>query len=310
MNKISIVMYHYVRDLKNSKFPQIKGLDLYSFHEQVLYLKKNYNIIRIEDLILSIDHGVKLPDNAALLTFDDGYIDHYQNVMPFLLKHDLQGSFYIPSSTVDEGKVLDVNKIHFILAKVNDHKILVREIYSYVQTYLPNIDCDKLYNETSKIGYILDNSDIRFIKQSLQVRLPESIRTDLTKFLFEKYVDNDEINFSKSLYISRKQIKEMLGNGMHIGSHSHNHEWLGSKTKTTQRIELNKSVDFLYSLGIDTNNLSICYPYGSYNQDTISIAKDIGFKVGFSTVPGVADLDADFLALARLDTNDLPKVSS
>jgi hypothetical protein len=30
-----IVMYHYVRDLKNSRYPQIKGLDINCFEEQL-----------------------------------------------------------------------------------------------------------------------------------------------------------------------------------------------------------------------------------------------------------------------------------
>ena len=34
------VMYHYVRDLQNSRFPKIKGLDYFDFITQIKYLKK------------------------------------------------------------------------------------------------------------------------------------------------------------------------------------------------------------------------------------------------------------------------------
>ena len=40
-NKVTILMYHYVRDLKNTAFPNIKGLDVHDFHQQILSLKKN-----------------------------------------------------------------------------------------------------------------------------------------------------------------------------------------------------------------------------------------------------------------------------
>ncbi|MGV8982708.1 hypothetical protein [Clostridium sp.] len=33
--KVSIVMYHYVRDLKNSRYPEIKGLDYNLFKNQI-----------------------------------------------------------------------------------------------------------------------------------------------------------------------------------------------------------------------------------------------------------------------------------
>ena len=44
VNNLTIVMYHYVRDLKNSRFPGIKGLELDLFKEQIEYLHKHYNI--------------------------------------------------------------------------------------------------------------------------------------------------------------------------------------------------------------------------------------------------------------------------
>ena len=42
--KITIVMYHYVRPILNSKYPGLKGLELKSF-QQLDYLQKNYSII-------------------------------------------------------------------------------------------------------------------------------------------------------------------------------------------------------------------------------------------------------------------------
>lgn len=35
MSKLYIVMYHYTRDLKHSRYPEIKGLALTLFGEQV-----------------------------------------------------------------------------------------------------------------------------------------------------------------------------------------------------------------------------------------------------------------------------------
>lgn len=39
MNKVTIVMYHYVRDLANSRFPQIRGLDYSLFKKQIEFFK-------------------------------------------------------------------------------------------------------------------------------------------------------------------------------------------------------------------------------------------------------------------------------
>jgi peptidoglycan/xylan/chitin deacetylase (PgdA/CDA1 family) len=71
--KVTIVMYHYVRDLKYSRYPDIKGLDISLFYEQIKYLKKHYQFITMEMLMDSIENNKSLPYKSILLTFDDAY---------------------------------------------------------------------------------------------------------------------------------------------------------------------------------------------------------------------------------------------
>lgn len=54
--KLTIIMYHYVRDLFRSRYPQIKGLDISLFKGQLEYLKKNYNFVTIEQVISAFNH--------------------------------------------------------------------------------------------------------------------------------------------------------------------------------------------------------------------------------------------------------------
>ena len=48
----------------------------------------------------------------------------------------------------------------------------------------------------------------------------------------------------------------------------------------------------------------MCYPYGSYNEKTISILNDLIFKLGFTNKPNKAYMKYDsFLELPMFDTN-------
>jgi hypothetical protein len=44
-------MYHFVRDLEDSRYPQIKGLSLDHFKEQIGYIRKHYTIISMDELM-------------------------------------------------------------------------------------------------------------------------------------------------------------------------------------------------------------------------------------------------------------------
>lgn len=316
-NKLTVIMYHYVRDLKNSRYPGIKGLQIELFKEQISYLKKHYSFVKVQDVIAAYAGECKLPAHPVLLTFDDAYIDHFNTVFPILKHEGIQGAFYAPVKAITENRVLDVNKIHFILATTPKSKIsvLLKEIKSLLQIYkeeyhLANFD---FYFDKLAIANRFDSKEIIFIKRLLQVELDERLRHKMTDILFEKIIGIPEHSFSRELYMSIDQIRCMADCGMHIGSHGYDHYWLGSLSKEKQEFEIKKSIEFISSVGGDVNNWTICYPYGDYNEDTISLLKENGCKLGLTTEVDLANLqnaaNDTVYKLPRLDTNDIPKDS-
>ena len=84
--EIYIVMYHYVREIKKSKYPNLKGLEFEEFKKQINYFQKNFNILS-NDNFIEIIKSKKIPKKkSVLLTFDDGFKDHYKYVYPHLQK--------------------------------------------------------------------------------------------------------------------------------------------------------------------------------------------------------------------------------
>jgi len=222
-----IVMYHYVRPIEKSSFPEIKGLELVAFKRQLNYFSENYNFISAEDLISSVYNNISIPENSVVLTFDDGLKDHYQYSFPILKKMGVQGLFFPPAKILEEEMVLDVHKIHFILASVNKQD-LVKEIFNLIyenKTEWSLKEPDEYFKKLA-IANRFDPKEVIFIKRILQKELPLKLRKKITKELFVKFVSNDEAVFSRDLYLSREEISEMKENGMYFGSHTFSHEWL------------------------------------------------------------------------------------
>ena len=54
------VMYHYVREIKKSRYPNLKGLEFKKFQNQISFFKKNFNILSPLDF-LEVVESKKLP---------------------------------------------------------------------------------------------------------------------------------------------------------------------------------------------------------------------------------------------------------
>ena len=67
---------------------------------------------------------------------------------------------------------------------------------------------------------------------------------------------------------------------MFFGSHGFDHEWLEHLTFNRQDYDISNSISFLKRNKLIKNCMSICYPFGSYNQDTIKLSKKYNFDFG------------------------------
>lgn len=306
-------MYHYVRDLGNSRYPEIKGMDITLFKKQIDFYRHSFSLITIEDILAYYDEGKALPENALLLTFDDGYIDHFTNVFPILQENGIQGSFFIPGKTFSENALLDVNKIHFVLASAPIRE-LYKEVLSKIDNAIANNECTNLSSKEALIQEYavddrFDSKEIIFVKRMLQTVLPENIRNRITSELFSKFVGIDESKFARELYMNIDQIKCMKRNGMYIGLHGYGHYWLGNVPKEKMESDINESLEALAEV-VDTDNYIMNYPYGNYNDDVLSYLQKTGCRLGMTTEVRVADVYKDSqLLLPRLDCNDFPPKS-
>jgi peptidoglycan/xylan/chitin deacetylase (PgdA/CDA1 family) len=301
-------MYHYIRDLANSRYPQIKALDYHLFKQQIEFFKNNFNVITIQEMIAAYDESYVLPENAILLTFDDGYIDHFTYVYPILNEFNLQGSFYIPGKTFKDCSLLDVNKIHFILAST-DIQALLEETFKQLDYYRGcefDIEPNDILFERYAIASRFDSKEVIFVKRLLQTVLPENLRNMISSNIFEKYVGLPQDKFAKELYMNYDQIKCMKNNGMYIGIHGYNHYWLGNLNLGEIQKDFDMALSCMDGL-VDTDCWVMNYPYGSWNNDLIDYVKNNGCKIGLTTEVRIADTEIDNpYLLPRMDTNDFP----
>lgn len=308
--RVIVVMYHYVRDLEKSRYPGVAGLPTRTFRKQVEWMNRHYHFLSGSDLLKAVAERRPLPDPAALLTFDDGYADHFTQVLPILDEFCIPACFFPPAKCILERKLLDVNKIHYILASTDRKEALIEFIESYVRDIQSEFELDPIdaYRSRLAVPGRFDTKEVVYLKRLLQRELPKRLRSKITNRLFDEFVGVDESVLAEELYMTLDQVRMLHRQGMYVGSHGYNHDWLNHLAPDEQRREVTRSMDFLEEVGTSLDRWIMCYPYGAYDESIRSMLPSMGCEVGLATQVGIADLERDDpLALPRLDANDITK---
>lgn len=94
---IKILMYHQVLPqsiaYKNDLIVTVENLD-----EQLNYIKNNFKTVFFKDL-----EKEKLTENKIILTFDDGYYNNLEYLIPLLEKHQLKATIFIPTEFIQNS---------------------------------------------------------------------------------------------------------------------------------------------------------------------------------------------------------------
>jgi peptidoglycan/xylan/chitin deacetylase (PgdA/CDA1 family) len=308
-NKLSVITYHYVRDAKKSSFPGLKAQSIKIFKKQLNYFKNNYHILSPKNFLDVINGKTRLKKNSCLLTFDDGYIEHFETVLPELIKRNIYAIFFAPAEAISKRRVADVNKIQLILSVIKDKKKILTEIECYIKEKNFKFNLKSLEKKfIKKFNKRHDNKITKKIKFFLQVGLPLNVRRKICKYLFLKYVSKNETNISKKIYMTLNHLKILKQNGMYIGGHGYHHLRMNLLDQYKQEQEIKKTVRFLkiFNKDKDKDDLIMCYPHGAYNLTTIKLLKKYNFKCAFTSNKGYSDIEkSNLFKLNRLDTNDV-----
>ncbi len=104
---VPILMYHYLSVPPADA--DIYRLDLsvtpeqFSLHLDSM-LDAGYTTISLFDLWNHLENGVALPPKPVVLTFDDGYLDNYENAFPLLIQRGMTATFFIVTGFIEEGR--------------------------------------------------------------------------------------------------------------------------------------------------------------------------------------------------------------
>ncbi len=102
---VPILMYHYVSPLPEDADAIRTELTIHPqlFREHVRFLiQEGYSIISLYEIYNALSVGANLPQHPIVLTFDDGYADHFEYVFPVLQEFNVSGTFFVITDFIDQ----------------------------------------------------------------------------------------------------------------------------------------------------------------------------------------------------------------
>lgn len=298
---MNIVMYHYVRPpLK--EFPYFNSLSVETFKKQLDFFEKKFGFISQEDFLQSISSKKNI--KGAVLTFDDGFQDHYEFVAPELKRRGLWGIFYISTGvyTSNKKKLLGVHRVHHLKGKFGAALILKDALKLLDEKHLDRskiAEFDKeIYQHQNGI-----TKEEKLLKRMFNYYISYEFRDIILDSLMDKYFDESDL--FRKVYLSEREILSIAEAGNLIGSHTVNHPVLSRLSYIDQKNEIANSFDFIESL-VGKTPRCFCYPYGyssSYNLDTLSILHQLNVHnaVIFDNMEQTDGIKP--LELSRIDCN-------
>jgi peptidoglycan/xylan/chitin deacetylase (PgdA/CDA1 family) len=107
---LPVLMYHYVNPHGGqSADPFARDLTVSPalFESQLRYLNRaGFRSVGIADLASYLQGHGAMPPKPVILTFDDGYGDHFKHAFPLLKRHGFSGTFFIITGLVGHGGYL------------------------------------------------------------------------------------------------------------------------------------------------------------------------------------------------------------
>lgn len=130
---VPILEYHMVNDTEDDAYT----VPSEEFAQQLHYLKEQgYTTISLLDFIKAKKGKEILPDKPIVLTFDDGYVDNYTDLLPILEKENMKATVFIITNTIGTEGYLD-------WAQLRDMQKRNIEIGSHTANHLPVTTLDE-----------------------------------------------------------------------------------------------------------------------------------------------------------------------
>lgn len=293
-DKAFVLMYHRVlnpEELESGYVQPGMFVTSSSFREHVLFLKKNYRILFLEELIDKIEKKENTGGCCAI-TFDDGWLDNYRNAFPILKMSEAPATIFLASSFVGTTKPFWPEELCWYLEKQMTRERRQPDSVATASFFRFQREIEKFPSDVKEL--FLDNA----------IEVLKSFSPDDRKEVLATFRSTCDCRELPRQMLNWREVEQMCRSGLiSFGAHTAGHEILDQLPLEKAAIEVAQSrKDIERYLPVKVNTFA--YPNGNYDQDITKLLRDNGFKGAVTTNKGYVGLDTPQLEIPRIGMHE------
>jgi peptidoglycan/xylan/chitin deacetylase (PgdA/CDA1 family) len=278
---LRILAYHRVAELRDTLAVDVRTVSATPerFARQMKHLARFYRVVSMPEVLEAVEKGRVLPKRAVVITFDDAYADFAEIAWPILKQFRLPATMFVPTAYSNQPeRAFWWDRLYQAFAATTRTEINVSPFGD-----LPLLPLDH------------KRSSLRTIQNHV-ITLPHGEAMQLVDALCA------ELGLSCAQggsVLSWKQLRELAREGLTLGSHTRTHPILTQATLEQIREEVQGSLEDLQR---ETGACLpiFCYPNGNHNDTVVSVLREQGIRLAFTTLSGPNKLGSlDPLRLRR-----------
>lgn len=288
---LRVLAYHRVLPMAE---PERFGFDLdlvsasaEGFRGQMQLLKRQFHPMRLTEAVAALEAGERLPVDAVVVTFDDGYDDNYRFAFPILRELDVPATFFVSTGHIDNGQPYAYDWLVHMILCTPAGELAAPEL---------GLACAIPADRTARrrlAQQVLDR--LKSLSGAGQSALIARLETAWDLPRTAGHPDCNPMSWA--------QLREMHAAGFEIGSHGVHHRMLAKLPQQELEAELRESKTTLErELGAPVSLVS--YPVGgegAFDQRVVQATREAGYHAACSYICGTNPAPAsDRYALYRL----------
>jgi peptidoglycan/xylan/chitin deacetylase (PgdA/CDA1 family) len=250
------VVFH---DISPSESPFTRGLGVSitpsQFETALKFITRYYTPVCLQDVLNDSD-GKGVPPRAILLTFDDGYASVMEWAVPLCIKFGVPAIFFLNAAFLDNQHLAPDNLVCYAANELG------MEAINAAVRVVKGADSPKLKSVAEVFSCFFP-----------AISLPER-KVFLDALAYLGGIDQQHLAGEARLYLTRKQLCELVSSDFEIGDHTYTHVRCRSLTTENFGDEVDRNKAELEALsGRKVRSFSV--PYGSSSDLTNDLLRHL-----------------------------------